>query len=136
MPEKHYGSARMEHKQDLINNTKFNNIPFKEIIDYLNNKLGTSYREKNKKTMSLITARFKDGYNVEDFKEVIDIKYIDWINDTKNKKYLRPETLFGNKFDSYLNQSKLNKTENKSSMKSNFCEKCGSTLLNGKCPDC
>ena len=29
---------------------------------------------------------------------------LDWLNDKTMKKYLRPETLFGTKFESYLNQ--------------------------------
>lgn len=83
---------------------------FKEIISYLNEKAGTKYRASGSKTQRLIKARFNDGFNDEDFKKVIDIKVAEW-NGTDMSKYLRPETLFGTKFESYLNQEvKKNKT--------------------------
>jgi uncharacterized phage protein (TIGR02220 family) len=85
---------------------------FKEIISYLNEKAGTKYRASGSKTQRLIKARFNDGFNDEDFKKVIDIKVAEW-SGTDMAKYLRPETLFGTKFESYLNQevkkSKTNK---------------------------
>lgn len=76
---------------------------FKEIISYLNEKAGTKYRASGSKTQRLIKARFNDGFNDEDFKKVIDIKVAEW-SGTDMAKYLRPETLFGTKFESYLNQ--------------------------------
>ncbi|MGQ2358345.1 conserved phage C-terminal domain-containing protein [Pediococcus pentosaceus] len=84
----------------------------KDIISYLNEKTGTKYRASGSKTQRLIKARFNDGFNDEDFKKVIDIKVAEW-SGTDMAKYLRPETLFGTKFESYLNQevkkSKTNK---------------------------
>lgn len=81
--------------------------PYKEILDYLNQKAGTNYRAKSKKTQSLIRARINDGYTVDDFKKVIDIKVNNWKNDPKMSQYLRPVTLFGTKFESYLNEPML-----------------------------
>lgn len=78
-------------------------IPYKEIIEYLNSRVGTNYKHTTNKTRDLIKARFNEGFTLEDFKEVIDKKSMEWIN-TDMKKYLRPETLFGTKFESYLNQ--------------------------------
>lgn len=75
----------------------------KEILEYLNSKLNTKYKSTSQKTQSLIRARLRDGYTVDDFKRVIDIKSDEWLN-TSMSKYLRPETLFSNKFESYLNQ--------------------------------
>lgn len=77
-------------------------IPCDYIIDYLNTKTGRHFKttEKNKR---LIRARAKEGYKVEDFVKVIDNKYSDWSNDQRMAQYLRPETLFGTKFDGYLN---------------------------------
>ena len=80
----------------------------KTVIDYLNQKNGTSYRASSKKNKSLINARFSEGYSVDDFKKVIDIKSNDWIG-TDMAKFFRPETLFGNKFDGYLNQVPIKK---------------------------
>lgn len=81
-------------------------IPYGKIIDYLNNKLGTHYKIETKKTRDLIKARFNDGFKLEDFIIVIDKKYEDWKN-SEQAKYLRPETLFGNRFESYLNQMEV-----------------------------
>lgn len=73
-----------------------------EIIDYLNSRCGTNFRPQTKKTQQLVKARMNEGYGVDDFKAVIDRKASDWKNDPKMCTYLRPETLFGNKFESYL----------------------------------
>ena len=78
-------------------------IPYREVIDYLNSKAGTSYKCSTKKTQTLIHARFNEGFTLDDFKKVIDIKCSEWMNTTMNQ-YLRPETLFGPKFEGYLNQ--------------------------------
>ena len=42
---------------------------------------------------------------MDDFKRVIDTKVKQWLNDDNMRKYLRPETLFGTKFEAYLNES-------------------------------
>ena len=76
----------------------------KEIVDYLNQKLGTKYKPNASKNKTVINARLNEGYRLDDFKQVIDNKYNDWANDAKMVKYLRPETLFGSKFDGYLNE--------------------------------
>ncbi|EZP77589.1 primosome, DnaD subunit [Parageobacillus genomosp. 1] len=85
-------------------NTTNISIPYREIVDYLNKKAGTSYRHTSKKTQQLIRARWNEGFRLDDFKTVIDKKVAEWLNDPKMNKYLRPETLFGTKFESYLNQ--------------------------------
>lgn len=82
----------------------------KEIIAYLNEKLGTRYSASSKKSTSHISARLNEGNSVEDFKLVIDQKYKDWFN-TEYAEYLRPETLFGTKFESYLNKAIMNKSK-------------------------
>ena len=79
----------------------------KEVVDYLNLKLKTNYKYTTAKTRDKIIARINEGFTLEDFKRVIDIKFIEW-KGTEFEKFLRPETLFGNKFESYLNQ-KINK---------------------------
>lgn len=72
------------------------------IIDYLNQKTGKKFKISSKKTKSSINARLKEGYTLDDFKTVIDNKCSEWLNDPKMNQYLRPETLFGTKFASYL----------------------------------
>lgn len=77
------------------------------IVGYLNEKAGTKYRHTSQKTQACIRARFEDGFTVDDFKTVIDKKCAEWIG-TDFEKFLRPETLFGPKFENYLN-AKVNK---------------------------
>ena len=84
---------------------------YSEIIDYLNYKANTNYRVNNKKTRASINARITEGFTVEDFKKVIDIKSSEWLN-TNMQQYLRPETLFGTKFEGYLNQKITKQTGN------------------------
>ena len=79
------------------------NIPFKEICEHLNKLTNSNYRSSSKKTQELIKARFNEGYTLDDFKIVIEKKCFEWMN-TDMQKYLRPETLFGTKFEGYLNQ--------------------------------
>ena len=106
----------------LNNNIKENNIikdtdidncsnTIKEIIEYFNNTTGKRYKASSKSTRSHITARLKEGFSVDDFKTVIDKKTAEWKDDQKMEQYLRPETLFGTKFESYLNQKE--KSSNK-----------------------
>ncbi|WP_242223686.1 phage replisome organizer N-terminal domain-containing protein [Bacillus cereus group sp. BfR-BA-01380] len=93
-----------EGNQDISSKTS---IPYEEIVSYLNHKAGKSYKDKTDKTRSLIKARFKDGFTLEDFKYVIDVKTSQWLNDFNMNPYLRPETLFGNKFEGYLNEKPI-----------------------------
>lgn len=79
-------------------------LPYQEIIEYLNNAAGTKYKHSTKKTQSLIKARFNEGFTLDDFKRVIDNKIATWLKDPNMVKYLRPETLFGTKFEGYLNE--------------------------------
>lgn len=76
-----------------------------EVIDYLNNRLGTRYKYTSAKTVPHIKARVNEGFTVDDFKVVIDKKFSDW-KGTEWEKFLRPETLFGTKFEGYLNEKK------------------------------
>ena len=81
-----------------------NNNIYSLVIDYLNKKASTNYRASTKNTQSFINARVKEGYTVEDFKKVIDSKSREWLG-TDFEKYLRPATLFGTKFENYLNEA-------------------------------
>ena len=72
-------------------------------IVYLNQVANKRYKFVDK-TKKFLLARFNEGYTLEDFKQVIDIKTAEWKDSPEFSKYLRPETLFGSKFDGYLNQ--------------------------------
>lgn len=74
-----------------------------DIVAYLNEKSGKQFRPHSKTTRQLIRARMTDGYTLEDFRKVIDTKCLEWIG-TRQEGYLRPETLFGAKFEGYLQQ--------------------------------
>lgn len=78
-------------------------IPYAEIIDYLNIKTKSTYKHTTPKTRDMIKTRFKEGFNLNDFKKCIDNQTILWLKDPKMNKYLRPDTLFSNKFESYVN---------------------------------
>jgi uncharacterized phage protein (TIGR02220 family) len=97
------GQQKGNNRATLPKNKDNNNI-YSVVIDYLNIKANTSYRINTKNTQSLINARIKEGYEVEDFKKVIDIKSKEWLG-TDFEKYLRPATLFGGKFENYLNEA-------------------------------
>lgn len=119
------GGIKENFKDNItsINNTRMNNTSNiyspaqpdkkaesrKKIIDYLNERLGTNYKPSAIKTKRHIDARLNEGYTLDDFIRVIDTKTSDWSNDSHMAKYLRPETLFGTKFESYLNQPRTNK---------------------------
>lgn len=76
----------------------------KEIVDYFNEVTGKHYTYTGKDTVKFIKARLKEKFTVEDFKTVIFKKASQW-HGTDMEQYIRPQTLFSNKFESYLNES-------------------------------
>lgn len=99
---------------DLTNNNNTNNYgntmsssstvyPYESIIEYLNQSAGKHYKATTRKTRDLIKSRFKDGFDEQAFQTVINNKVTEW-KGTEMEKFLRPETLFGTKFEGYLNQ--------------------------------
>ncbi len=102
--------------KSIINNNiveqSSNLSAIKEIVDYLNLKAGTNYRYTTKDTQKHIRARLNEGFTVEDFKTVIDNQCSKWLGDNKMQGYLRPETLFGTKFESYLNSKPKGSSNN------------------------
>ena len=100
------------NERNKKNNNKYiveDNI--KEIIDYLNLRVGSHYMYRTGSTRHKIEVRLEEGFTTDDFKEVIDKMCIEWKN-TDMQKYLRPETLFGTKFESYLNREIKQTTKN------------------------
>lgn len=95
------GSKETLHNNN-INNKSFNNDIYNNIILYLNEKANTKFKATSKATQKHIHARITEGFTEDDFKTVIDKKTADWIG-TDFEQYLRPATLFGTKFESYLN---------------------------------
>ena len=88
-------------RQDQLENKKQEVISF--IINYLNEKTNKKFKIAKSNTQ-FINARLDDGYTVEDFVRVIDLKTKQWLN-TQHDKYLRPSTLFNaEKMEAYVNE--------------------------------
>lgn len=73
-----------------------------QVVNHLNAITGKNYQLRSKSTAAPIKARLKEGFVVEELKSVIESQHKKWANDSKMKVYLRPVTLFGSKFESYL----------------------------------
>lgn len=101
-----YSSNKVRTKD--IGQVEPDNIPYKEILDYLNKKTNRPknkyFKASSKTNRKLIHARWKEGYRLKDFKEVINNKCFSWMNNPEMFDYLRPSTLFGPKFDQYLKE--------------------------------
>lgn len=95
---------RLENRSNNIVEKESRQNTIKEIVDYLNLKTKKNFKAGTKATQRHISARLEEGYSLEDFKNVIDKKVREW-SGTDMDQYLRPETLFGTKFEGYLNQS-------------------------------
>lgn len=109
----------------LTEEENFDDNLYKEIIDYMNMvyehhsfkiKQPFFYKATSKDTQKYINARLKDGYGIEDFKDVIwwgYRKFVEFCFETQNKessvKYFRPSTLFSERhFEEYLNEYRAN----------------------------
>lgn len=97
-------SSEPNSDPELEEKQKSQKIPYEKIVDYLNRKTNSHYRPTSKATRRLIKARYNEGFTDIDFKTVIDKKCAEWLQDGNMVQYLRPETLFGTKFEAYLNQ--------------------------------
>jgi uncharacterized phage protein (TIGR02220 family) len=86
-----------------------NAIP--EIVEYLNRALGSSFKHESNDTKKHVKARLKEGYTFDNFKMVIDSRNNEWGEDAQMRQYLRPATLFGTKFESYLQYAIANTTK-------------------------
>ncbi len=96
----------IEDESVTENKNKFPKNFVSDIINYLNEKMGSSFKSSTQTTIQHIRARYNEGYRIDDFKKVIDIKYDKWHDNPNMVDYLRPQTLFGTKFESYLNEKK------------------------------
>ena len=100
-------SQQMEQQSPTYKNEKNDKNEknnYLDIVEYLNQRTGKNFRATSDKTRTCIRARLNEGFTVDDFKKVIDTKCKEWLGNPKMELYLRPETLFGTKFEAYLNQ--------------------------------
>lgn len=87
----------------LLSNDKKN---IELIIEYLNISASKNFKVSTGATKKFINGRLAEGYTVDDFKRVIDIKVAQWLNNPDMNAYLRPSTLFAPKnFENYLNEN-------------------------------
>lgn len=98
--------------KDVSRSSEQDSIPYEEIIDYFNLKTNKSLKHTTGKTRSLIKARWNEGFRLDDFKRVVDNKCFDWLvpgkrfsNGTLTSTYVRPSTIFGSRFEEYLNEN-------------------------------
>lgn len=101
-------SKRKEIKPKDTKSKDTNNTIIVDIIDYLNHQADKKYKHSTDKTKKLIQTRLNDGFTLDDFKKVIDNKVKVWKGNPEMDSYLRPETLFGTKFEGYLNEKPIN----------------------------
>jgi uncharacterized phage protein (TIGR02220 family) len=93
------------HLNRIEENRKEENI-CSSVISFLNEKAGSDFKQKSKGSIRHITARINDGHTLDEFKLVIEDRVKEWGDNPKMSEYLRPETLFGTKFDGYLQKAK------------------------------
>ncbi|WP_257674351.1 conserved phage C-terminal domain-containing protein [Clostridium felsineum] len=98
-----------EQNINLLKDKSIKDIYY-SVVGYLNEKIGSKYKSSSRETQKFIHARIGEGFTIEDFKTVIDKKAKEWIG-TSMERYLRPSTLFGTKFESYLNQTDISNIE-------------------------
>jgi uncharacterized phage protein (TIGR02220 family) len=84
--------------------TSYPNEVYEEIVNFLNEATGKNYKTNSVINRKFITQRLNDGFTIEDFKQVIAVKSTNWLGG-KMEQFLRPETLFSNKFEAYLNEN-------------------------------
>lgn len=106
--QKEKEKEKEKEKKDILSGNPTadeSEIPFKLITDLLNQMSEKNYRHTTPKTQQLIKARWNEGFRFDDFKKVILAKCFEWRDNPDMSKFLRPETLFGTKFEGYLNNS-------------------------------
>lgn len=99
---------------DRSNNNKEekNRKIYSNIIQHFNLKCDKSYKLNSDVFIDYIDALLAKGFSERDMIVVIDQKCKDWMN-TRYAKYLRPSTLFGDKFEIYLNDCQLSEEKYK-----------------------
>ena len=100
-------SNKNKHKHKHVEN----DLDVTSVIDYLNKKAEKQFNTSSKATERLVKARYREGYELKDFKKVIDLKVKDWLNNSQWHKYLRPSTLFNaTNFENYLEETRNKKS--------------------------
>jgi len=100
-----YTETTQKKRKEIKRKETKDNIPYSEIINYLNDKANKNFSAKSEANKKLIRGRFNEGRTLEDFVHVINVKCQQWLDDPKMNEYLRPSTLFSQKnFENYVNE--------------------------------
>lgn len=91
--------------------TSYPNEVYEDIVNFLNQATGKNYKTNSVINRKFITQRLNDGFTIDDFMQVISVKSTNWLG-SKMEQFLRPETLFSNKFEAYLNENVVSNTPN------------------------
>ena len=114
---------KVAHEKPTEAKPEKNTDAIRRIVECLNHVAGTNYKPTAVTTKKHINARLNEGFTLDDFKIVIANRVRVWSNDDKMKQFIRPETLFGTKFESYLNNARIDTRVKKASSPVNFGEK-------------
>lgn len=108
MPQSKVKESKGKESKDTVetavstpSSKSVNSIPYAKIVEFLNQQVGKDFRHATKATRRLIQARWREGFREEDFRRVIMTKANQWKGDPKMTGFLRPDTLFGTKFEGY-----------------------------------
>lgn len=110
--QERYGEIEKELEIEKEKESIQSDETVKNVVSYLNKKAGTAYKASSKNTQKLVRARTNEGFTEADFYTVIDNKVEEWGKPPKAgakdmRPYIRPDTLFGPKFEAYLNQRRV-----------------------------
>lgn len=125
--DSHATDIDIEEEKEIEKDNNILSASCSEIISYLNEKAGTKYKHTTKSTQTKIHARMAEGFTIDDFKTVIDKQCNKW-KGTNMAEYLRPETLFGTKFEGYLNAQTEVTKQNATTEKRNAYGNIGTVL--------
>ena len=102
------GTTNCDQKEQYNKTSKKNkssNFKYSEFIKWFNEQTNKAFKntETNRK---FVKARLNEGFTKQELALVVRYKTKEW-RGTKWEKYLRPSTLFSNKFGDYLEAAKL-----------------------------
>lgn len=104
-------TSALQAKADQPNRLNGKTQMVSEVMAYLNLQARRNYRVKNPDGSPtagalVIAKRLKEGYTVDQCKDVIGEKSNQWMGDEKMDQYLNPQTLFRkSNFDKYLTEA-------------------------------
>jgi uncharacterized phage protein (TIGR02220 family) len=118
------------HEAPITNRTEQNREEqsietIREAVSYLNEKTGRSFKATTESTKRHICARLREGMTADDLKAIVDHKSREWKADPKMAQYLRPETLFGSKAESYLEAARSSQPKRSNHIVPVPCPDCG-----------